>query len=778
MIVTKQWLNEWIFLDDITTQELLSTLNAVGLEVERHERFSVPQHVVIGKVLSCEKHPDANKLHVCRVDIGSAICQIVCGAANVREGLYVAVATIGAHMPSGMVIQPVALRGVDSEGMLCSASEIGLPQLYDGILELDESIGTLELGAPLCENVHCNDDLIEIELTANRGDCLSINGICRDLCAAFNITFREQHKKQVEDNGKGIGRLAHLVYEDVTDVDVCYSALELSSVQLPLLVRLRLALIEEQRENDLESLLFYATYCSGVILRAYCRTFFDTHEGVTQLRLSRDDAGFTTLKGKSESASVIGVNQNQASMCTHAKGTLIVEASYIAPDTISKLMHHHKIPADGLYYRTSRGTDSHLEFGLTTVLELFACCCDASFYRGVLQLLQQRKQTIVAITLDEINACIGNTVKKAKIIQILQNLGFDLSKSSGNDFVIEVPLYRHDIVNKQDIVEEIVRLIGIDNIVSKPFVFAEQNRFNSDYERYKKRQHYRHKAAYSGFFESVHFIFNERATLEHLGFTCISKEQDLLNPITATLDTLRPTLMLNLLESASLNAKSGRKRIALFEIGSVFNAQREESLKMGWILSGVSERDTLSNAGKPPLVDFSYAVESVASVIGDIELRPLEEMTHTLAHPYQRARMIQNGRVIGELFKLHPTIQQEYDLPDTVMAEVDFTLLPYALKKAENYSKFQTSYRDLSLLMPNTLAYDTVKKVIEEHASDEVVRFYPIDRYNDASLGSDVSMTLRFVLQSDKKTLEEEDISTSMDGILHALGETLGLTLR
>ena len=217
--------------------------------------------------------------------------------------------------------------------------------------------------------------------------------------------------------------------------------------------------------------------------------------------------------------------------------------------------------------------------------------------------------------------------------------------------------------------------------------------------------------------------------------------------------------------------------MALFEIGSVFNAKREESLNMGWILSGFIERDALHNAGKPPVVDFAHAVDRIASVIGDIELEPLET-THALAHPYQSAKILQEGSVVGELFKLHPTIQEEYDLLDTFIAEVDFEALNYSLKQAKSYSKFPTSYRDLSLVMPDDLAYESVKKVIEEHASKEVVRFYPIDRYTDVSLGSDVSMTLRFVLQSDDKTLEEEDITAAMSGILQALKDTLGLTLR
>ncbi len=776
MIVTKNWLDDWINLENISADELAKKFNSIGLEVDRHETFNVPEKIIIAKVLECEKHPNADKLNVCKVDIGSVTRQIICGAANVRAGQYVAVATIGAKMPGGMVIKPVQLRGVDSEGMICSSAEIGLPKIEDGIMELDESIGDLTLGKPLSENRYFNDDLIEIELTANRGDCLSINGICRDLCAAFNIDFREKDTKKIEDNSKGIGRLINLVHDDDIDVELKYCALDLSSVRLPLLIQLRLAQIQEKKATNLENLLFYATYCSGVILRGYNKNYFESKNSVAQLHLCRDKNSFASVYG-AQRASLIGVSQDDESKFSEDSTILILEASYIAPDTISKQMHEHKCKSDELYYRTSRGTDSNLELGMESILELLRSYSDASFYRGMIDLTQNMKNRIISVSVEEINAFIGDTIKKLVIVQILQSLGFGIDKSKGDDFVIEVPHYRHDIINKQDIVEEIVRLVGIDNITSKPFIFAEDNRFNSDYKRYKKCQLYRKKAAYNGFFESVHFVFNERTKLEEFGFTCIEKSRDLLNPIAATLDTLRPTLMLNRLGAASLNAKSGRKSIALFEVGSVFDAERHESLKMGFIISGASQADSLSNAGKPQSVDFAFIVSKIASIIGDIELQPLKT-THSLSNKHQSAQVVQNGNVIGELFKLHPNVQDAYDLEDTFVCEIDFGILEYELKEAENYSKFQASHRDLSVVMPDSLVYEEVKNVIEKSCSSEIIRFYPVDRYRDEKLGDNVSMTLRFILQSNEKTLEEEDITNSMSGVLNALENELGLALR
>ena len=210
MIVTRSWLNEWIDLNGISTDDLCKTFNSIGLEVDRLKTYEIPHKIVFGKVVECEKHPDADKLNVCKVDIGSSIRQIVCGASNVRVGLDVVVATIGAKMPSGLVIKPVQLRGVDSEGMICSASEIGLEDCQDGILEVDSSIGKYTLGQEVSKNPILSDDLIEIELTANRGDCLSIRGVARDLSAAYDRPLVHNNYNEDEERRIGIGRILSL----------------------------------------------------------------------------------------------------------------------------------------------------------------------------------------------------------------------------------------------------------------------------------------------------------------------------------------------------------------------------------------------------------------------------------------------------------------------------------------------------------------------------------------------------------------------------------------
>ena len=777
MIVTRSWLNEWIDLKGISTDELAKTFNSIGLEVDRIKSYKVPKKIIFGRVLECEKHPDADKLNVCQVDIGTSTRQIVCGASNVRAGLDVVVATIGAVMPSGLVIKPVKLRGVESEGMICSASEIGLEDTNDGIMEIDSSIGKYSLGMEVCDNPSFCDDLIEIELTANRGDCLSIRGVARDLSAAFDRPLKDKNFDDNEDRRIGIGRILSISHEKDLNVNLRYKAIDLKNLSLPLIVKLRLAQIEDKRDTDIESIMLYVTHSSGVILRAYDYGFFcGENETLAKMELIEDENGYACIAAK-EKASTIGIIQEDVSKVTYNSGTVLIEASYIPPDIISKQMQENKIPSGPMYYKTSRGSEPELNLGLNFCLNLIENNSDSSIFGGNIELCDSYDNKIVSVNKQEIDEIIGASIDKLKINKILKNLGFNTAKSSADNFVISVPRFRHDIVNKQDIVEEIVRLIGIDNIPSKPFTFTEDNRLKDDYVEYKKRRTYRHKAANSGFFESVHFVFDEKKVLNEYGFETVDEDLELLNPIVNTLDTLRPTLITGMLKAASHNAKGGYSQVKLFEIGSVFNSQREESLKMTILFSGDKDKESLANSGKPSKVDFGFFAQSVSNIIGNFTLREFKTK-HSLSNPYQCAQLLINNKVAGEIFRVHPSVEESYDLEDTFICELNFEALSFELKKAKKVSKYQASFRDLSIIMPKEMSYEKIKNVITENSSEELINFYPVDRYSDESLGENISLSIRFVLRSDEKTLEEDDINSSINNILDALKSELGVGLR
>jgi len=777
MIVTRSWLNEWIDLSGISTEEIAKTFNSIGLEVDRIQEYRVPDKIVFAKVLECEKHPDADKLNVCQVDIGSSIRQIVCGAANVRAGLTVAVAVLGAQMPSGLVIKPVKLRGVDSDGMICAASELGLVDMGKGILEIDASMGECKLGDQVNTNEFFNDDLIEIELTANRGDCLSIRGVARDLSAAFDRPIKS-YTITDNDDKRGIGRVLGLSHEKDLNVNLSYKALSLKDLNVPTLIQLRLAQIEEERKCKVEEMLLYVTQSTGVILRAYDHEFFCSGEEdkIAQVILSEDEHGYATIEGK-KTASIVGIVQKEISKPKKEEGTILLEASYIPPDVISKKMSESKIESGPFFYKTSRGSEPELKAGLAYCVDLIESNSSSSTFSGRIELTNTYTEKVVSITKQEIDEIIGAVIDKVVVTKILKNLGFNISKSSTDNFVISVPQFRHDIVNKQDIVEEIVRMVGIDNIPSKPFILTEDNRLEDNYFEYKKRSIFRHRGANNGFYEAVHFVFDEKKTLNKYGFSTTKDELELLNPIVQTLDTLRPTLLTGLLKSASNNVKNGYSSVRLFEIGSVFTPERDESYTMAFIFSGNKESESLANAGKPSKVDFAYFVQKVSDVVGAVELRE-NKTSHSLSHDYQSAELLIDGSVIGELFRVHPNVEKDYDLDVTFMCEIDFAKIPYGLKIAQQTSKYQASFKDLSLIMPKDMSYEKVKTVIENAAITNLIRFYPVDKYSDEVLGENMSLSLRFVLQSHEKTLEEEDITSTMDSILESLKSELGIGLR
>ena len=488
MIITKSWLNEFINIEDKSADELAKTLNSIGLEVDRVVEYKIPQKIVFGHVIECERHPDADKLNVCKVDVGTAVYQIVCGAANVKKGLHVAVATLGAIMPNGLEIKPVQLRGVDSEGMICSASELGLADIGSGIIEFDNSIGKIVLGQELSQNKYLQDTLIEIELTANRGDCLSIYGVARDLCAAYSRPLVKIADGEGEERRMGIGRILQLTHADGLDINLRYKAIDIKAMRVPFLTSLRLAQIEEKQSSDLDAFLFYGTYTTGVALRAYDYEFFKVSEGSekkAKISLNLDNLGFATIFAKDQVSSVVLINQNDASKMSKNEGIVIIEASYVPPHIISKQMAQNKIPSGHLFYRTSRGSEPKLNIGLNYFIGMFDKSSTSEIYGGTIELCDDHEPVVISVSLDEINSIIGMNIDKTTITKILQNLGFDIGKSQGTNFVISVPRFRHDILNKQDVVEEIVRLVGIDNIKSKPFLLKEKNALSAGYFEFK-----------------------------------------------------------------------------------------------------------------------------------------------------------------------------------------------------------------------------------------------------------------------------------------------------
>jgi len=768
MIITKHWLHEWLELGDISTEKICEALNAIGLEVDSQESIKIPSGVKVGLVKECEKHPDADKLNVCQVDLGDEVTQIVCGAKNVAAGQYVPVATIGTVLGEDFKIKKAKLRGVESNGMICSSTEIGLPKMNDGILVLDDSIGALVLGKELCEYPLLNDDIVDIELTANRGDCLSIHGVSRDLSAALDLEKKKPNLSFKEDH-RGVSRVLKLEVENNIECSVEYKFVEIKELKLPFLYAFRLACIENLSENDIVDYLSYATHSTGVLLRAY-----PWQEEVT-LSLKKNELGFDTLYQGDKELSIIGINQNSDFKVKDEKN-VIVEASYIDPDIISQKKSESDVKTDDLFYKSSRGSESDISFGIEYLCAKLSEKNDLSVYRGSQTYRVDTPEKIVKIEHKFINDFIGQEIETTKITEILSHLGFSF-RAVDSVFAVTIPPYRTDVKNRQDIIEEIVRIIGIDNIKSEPLEFKESRRLGSSYEEYKKRTHFRYKAAGIGFFEAVHYFFDNLELMQKYGITSVKEELDIANPITKELNTLRTTLLLHAINSSSRNIKFGKRSVKLFEIGRVVDENRVEKNRISFIFSGEVEAPSVNNHGKPKEIDFFEFSKMISQVVGEFKLIKAEDK-NMLVSPYEYARVIIDGKDAGFIGRTHVSVEEEFDLPRTYICELDFDKLVYKRVIAKAYSKFPALSRDLSLLMPKNMRFSEVREYLNSILPDEVISFAPIDIYESEELGENLSVTVKFHIQSFEYTLEDEQITSIMDNITDSLKEKFGIVIR
>ncbi len=745
MIVTKNWLNEFVNLDGISTGEICAKLNEIGLEVDALKETNLPKNIVIGFVKSCENHPNSDHLHVCSVDVGDKELQIVCGAPNVKTGQFVACALVGAVMPNGMEIKPAKLRGVESFGMLCSSSELGLPKTNDGIMVLDSSVGELTLGRELCEMAFFKDAVVEIGLTPNRGDCLGVRGVARDLAVAFGRVLCEPKCPNAFDANSGF------TLKNNTDAIVGVFKTHVPE-GLNLKTALRLATAEMLESNTAKSLINYASHESNVAL-----TGVNLSQNLEIRTLTNGGRGIfagEALKG------VCGICGEDFAPLFGEE--ILVVASYVSPDKIARTLGTDKQQKkDSVSYRASRGSEPDICCGMRALLFAFG--------GGNVVAKPEKAPEIREVKFDfsEISDKIGESVSREKFSHILESLGFTLT-FDGSFVTAKIPPFRTDVVNSADVAEEIVRFVGIDNIASRPLLVSEQNRENATFVKYKNALNLRQKAAAEGFFECVHYAFDNEADLKEMGFS--KCEVEILNPINAELGELRPTLLNHLLRSAEKNLKNQKKSVRLFEYGEVFDTKGEQKTRLSFVVSGVKNEASLVAGTKSSEWSLFEFAASVQNVIGKFELKNGYEAE--FLSPFERAQIYQNGVCVGFLGRVELSFANKRDLPKTYVCEVNFDLLDFGRKQAVAYSKFPSVSRDLSVVVGEDVSFEEVKKLVPK--VETLTKFSLVDIYK---FENKKSLTLRFEFASFVATLTDEEVNVAMGEILASLQKG-GATLR
>ncbi|MEJ8616967.1 phenylalanine--tRNA ligase subunit beta [Helicobacter pylori] len=744
--------------------KLCEDLSRLGLEVESCIPCVAPKNVVVGKVLEKAPHKNAEKLSVCQVDVGKEVLQIVCGAKNVAPNQFVPVALNGALIGS-TTIAKTELRGVESCGMICSSSELGFPKINDGILELDESIGELILGKELNEYAPFNTHVLEISLTPNRGDCLSVLGIAREISAFYHVPLKPIKALNFTPKSD----LITLSADKNIESHLAYYLVCNHSLKTPLNVKLSLAHNNALSENDLNNFIEFSMHFSGVIMNAYSLN-------ITPIDLSvkDDENNLESVYINHQKRSTIAIkHQDQKDLSGH----LLLEASYTDPISLSLKLHTLKDKTlqkdNALIYRSARGSNPNLLDGLNFL--------SAHLKAAILESKQTQhslKDRTLKFQLEDITEILGLAVEAEKIQGILKNLGFKVSVKEPNSkpqiLEVVVPNFRHDIQTIQDIAEEILRFVGIDNLVSKTLNCISNKKSNPHYDTHRFFENLKHKALACGFKEVIHYVFYSKEKQQKLGFEVLEDPLELQNPITTELNTLRMSLVCGLLDASLRNKNLGFKSIALYEKGSVYNSKREEIQKLGFLASGLQKKESYPEA-KGKAWDFYSFAECVSKVIGDFSLEKLTAQT-PINHPYQSAKIIQNHEIIGVIAKIHPKVIQELDLFESYYAEIDAFKLKRPAMLLKPFSIYPSSIRDLTLIIDENTAFNRIKKALEDAQIPNLSEVLPLDIFKESH--NSIALSVRCVIHSLEKTLNDEEVNAAVQKALEILEKEFNARLK
>ncbi|WRD32643.1 phenylalanine--tRNA ligase subunit beta [Helicobacter pylori] len=744
--------------------KLCEDLSRLGLEVESCIPCIAPKNVVVGKILEKAPHKNAEKLSVCQVDVGKEVLQIVCGAKNVAPNQFVPVALNGALIGS-TTIAKTELRGIESCGMICSSSELGFPKINDGILELDGSVGELVLGKELNEYAPFNTHVLEISLTPNRGDCLSVLGVAREISAFYHTPLKPIKALNFTPKSDWITLSAdkniesHLAYYLVCN----------HSLKTPLKVKLSLAHNNALSENDLNNFIEFSAHFSGVIMNAY-----SLNKTPMDLSVKNDENNLESVYINHQKRSTIAIkHQDQKDLSEY----LLLEASYIDPISLSLKLHALKDKTlqkdNALIYRSARGSNPNLSDGLNFLsAHLKATILESKQTKHVL------KDRTLEFKLEDITEILGLAVEEEKIQGILKNLGFKVSAKEPNSkpqiLEIVAPNFRHDIKTIQDIAEEILRFVGIDNLVSKPLHCVSSKNSNPHYDTHRFFENLKHKALACGFKEVIHYVFYSKEKQQKLGFEVLEDPLELQNPITTDLNTLRTSLVCGLLDASLRNKNLGFKSIALYEKGSVYNAKREETQKLGFLVSGLQKKESYPDA-KGKAWDFYSFAECVSKVIGDFSLEKLTSQT-PINHPYQSAKIIQNNEIIGVIAKIHPKVIQELDLFESYYAEIDASKLKRPAMLLKPFSIYPSSVRDLTLIIDENTAFSKIKKALKDAQIPNLSEILPLDIFKESH--NSIALSVRCVIHSLEKTLNDEEVNSAVQKALEILEKEFSARLK
>ena len=807
MRIPEAWLREWIETP-LSIEALADVLTMAGLEVEEIERGAPPfTGVVLGHILSAQKHPDADRLRVCEVSIGLASpLQIVCGAPNARAGLMVACATEGAVLPGGFEIRQAKMRGVVSQGMLCSAKELGISEASGDSGGLGGSDGILEVAAPvealgqdIRETLRLDEAILILKPTPNRGDCLSMLGVARELSALLGVPLRrptwacpaagharqasvERHADAATLCGRFSSQLILGVRPSASKTPDWMIKRLIQSGQRPIspLVDISnyvmLELGQPSHVFDLDALVGCADTPTLQVRWAAPGETCELLNGQTVI-LDPSVGVIADAHGPVAMAGIMGGARTAVSDQTQ---NILLEAAFWWPDAIRGRAQRYKFATDA-GHRFERGVDPagaavHLERISSLIIEV----CGGSAGPVVDQVFELPARDPVSMRRSRCERIIGRPYSVNEIAGVFTGLGlsFAHTPSATDDlFKVTPPSHRFDLSIEEDLIEEVARIIGFEAIPSRPPVAA--LKMVSRPEASRSAMAMRDRMVGLGFQEvlTYGFLDTEAAAM----FAHHDQHLALQNPIASHLSTMRPSVVPNLLKVLADNLAHREARIKVFELGRVFRKAAGQQAGP-WSVAGVSQPLMLSGLvwgpaalehweGKGRSVDFYDLKQDLLRLAAPLHLSTVVPQQHILGlHPGRSAQVLLNGKAIGWIGETHPSVQAAFDLPSSpIVFEIELDgLLHLNLPSAQTPSRFPSVSRDLAFVLPKAVAagevldqLETIKK--DAQMAGRLVSIQLFDQYRGPGLDADEkSLAFRFVLQDTEKTLEDAEVDACL----------------
>ena len=795
MKFSEQWLRRWVSIE-ADTQELVDKITMAGLEVDDVEAVAGEfTGVVIGEIVACEQHPDADKLRVTRVSIGSEEAQVVCGAPNARVGIKVPFATVGAVLPGNFKIKKAKLRGVESFGMLCAEEELGMAESSDGLMELPADA---PVGQNIREYLELDDKIIDVDLTPNRGDCLSIAGLAREVSANFLAEVTEEQVAEVApaiddtfpvkvEAPEGCPRFVGRV---IRNVDV--------TKQTPLWMVERLRRSGIRSIDPVVDVTAYVMLELGQPMHGYD---LSTLSGSIVARMAKPEEKLTLLDGQEVTLNkngnekilviadeqrvlgIAGVMGGEESGVSAKTKDVFLEAAFFDQITVAGKARSFGLHTDASH-RFERGVDSELQrkaIERATQLVLDICGGEAGPVTEVASEVNLPKQREVILRSGKVESLLGVAIDNSHTEALLTRLGLSMESAGEGQWKVAVPSWRFDISIEEDLVEELGRIYGYNNLPTTiPTALLKLKQVDEDKV---KEADLRRVLTGRGYNEAVSFSFI--APELHQLFDPSREPVALANPIASDLSVMRTSLLPGLVKTTGYNLNRQQSRVRLFETGLTF-IKENDRLTQEPMLAAIITGDRYPEGWqtKAEVVDFfdlKGDFEALLDVGQAADEFTFRKGTHVAMHPGQCAEIVRDGIVIGHIGGIHPSLAKKMSVPAGVfMLEVNLNrLMEGKVTKFAPLSKFPEVRRDLALIVKQSVAADELAQVMRDEAGELFRDVRTFDVYAGKGIEEDhKSLAIGLTLQHASRTLKDEEVNQLISSIISRLEREFNASLR